>query len=155
MARRNVTNPNQFKLFYGGQELQNTITESGDMFDHENLDQMWDRKAEEAKVPGNVRGHGAGVYDSLKSQGYNGMPLTVSHDRRGTYVYNGHHRIAAAAAIERETGKNVWIPVEHNDWDTQMNLRGEQLKMKERPPAAPAEPAPKKEIDALVDQVLK
>ena len=148
-------NPNQFKLFYGGQELQNAITNSGDLEPGEDLPHMWDRKAEESKEPGRSGKHGAGVYDSMKEEGYNGMPLTVSHDHRGKYVYNGHHRIAAAAAVARETGRNVWIPVEHNDWDTRANLAPKPAKgnLPAPYPKNSEKPTPS-ELDRIVNTVL-
>lgn len=138
----NKLNPNQFKLFYGAQELQNAVTRSGDReyladeegnvyrdeegnFARESLPQMWDRKLEESKKP-EYTGHGSGVYDSMMSEGVRPhTSLTVHHPTpdNGLQLADGHHRLAAAADIERTTGKNMWIFTNHEDNLTKRNLR--------------------------------
>jgi hypothetical protein len=63
--------------------------------------------------------HGAGVYDSIKENGLQQNPLPdLGMKEITTYVDKrtgekrqgeGHHRVAAAAAVEQETGKTQWI----------------------------------------------
>jgi hypothetical protein len=63
--------------------------------------------------------HGAGLYDSVKEKGLQQGDVRnidlkeittlvdpVSGEKRQS---EGHHRIAAAAAVEQETGKTQWI----------------------------------------------
>lgn len=137
MGAHNNVSPHQFKLFMGGQEFQQATSHSYDLeYDdnttsgRESMSHMWDRKLTESKVPSNgndwwSRPHGAGVYDSLSAGGYD----TAKHDTLDTaptiYVGSrgrmtqgeGHHRIAAAADIERTTGRNVWLPVNYEKDD--------------------------------------
>lgn len=127
-------NPDQLKLLMTGSELQRSITHSYDApldmepGDPEALGELWEGKTYEAKQPRGV--HGAGVYDSIKQRGYQGEPIKLyDYDvftnagytvpARG--VMDGHHRVAAAAALEKE-GQQVYIPVEHvaqdeDPWD--------------------------------------
>jgi hypothetical protein len=134
-------NPNQFKLFYGAQELQNSITKSGDLkatidsdgymqrdeegsFQYETLPEMWSRKVQESKQR-EGSGHGSGVYDSMLSEGVRPhTSLRVHHVSSGDdlQVSDGHHRVAAAADIERTTGRNMWIFTDHADNYTQRRL---------------------------------
>lgn len=124
-------NPDQLKLLMTGSELQKTITHSYDApldmepGDASTLNDLWSRKeAESRRRPGEwLQPHGSGVYDSLKARGYEGEPLRL-HDYNvftdaGVHVpargvMDGHHRVAAAAALERE-GQQIYIPVVHQD----------------------------------------
>lgn len=64
--------------------------------------------------------HGAGLYDSMKERGYD---PTVSHgaaygptiltEGEDFTQWEGHHRVAAAAAVERDTGQPVYIPTNY------------------------------------------
>lgn len=114
-ASRKV-NPDQFKLFFGGQELKETITDSGDRrlnskSQEESMDKMWARKSKMAKGT-DPSYHGAGVYKSIKQVGYRGDPVPLMKTKENLLAYEGHHRIAAAADVEK-TGKQVWVPVEY------------------------------------------
>lgn len=113
------------------------------IMERESMDQMWSRKEAEAREPKELpvhdvqwrggRGervqigsvpnntHGAGIYDSIKEkglqQGPNQRTPIVTHVDKKTGEKRqgeGHHRIAAAAALERETGKPVWIAPTYN-----------------------------------------
>lgn len=130
-------NPDQLKLLMTGTELQRSITHSYDApldmepGDPKALGELWEQKTAEAKRrEGSWGTHGAGVYDSIKQRGYQGEPIKL-HDydvftnagymtpARG--IMDGHHRVAAAAALEKE-GQQVYIPVEHvaqgeDPWD--------------------------------------
>jgi hypothetical protein len=122
-------NPDQLKLLMTGSELQRSITHSWDgpldmaPGDTKELNKLWERKEYEAKRSDYSDEHGAGLYDSLKSRGYEGKPLLLNDydvfTDAGVHVpargiMDGHHRIAAAAALERE-GKQVYIPIVHQD----------------------------------------
>jgi hypothetical protein len=93
-------------------------------------------------------GHGSGTYDSLKEHGWNpnknlvgqslkrGKPLEThvvlrhlikQNPDTGEYstdilLGDAHHRVAAAAELERE-GKTVYVPVEHRNPDDQYTFR--------------------------------
>jgi len=105
----------------------------------ETMDEMWARKESEAREPKTNpihdvqwRGgkgvrvqvgeqhnptHGAGLYESVKEKGLTqGAPggsmeintfvdKTTGEKRQG----EGHHRIAAAAAVEKGNGKTIWV----------------------------------------------
>jgi hypothetical protein len=112
--------PVQLKLFMGAQEWQGSVTDSFDRWTHkdETMDELWRSKLHEAKQKSGV--HGAGVYDSIKAVGYYHEhpdvmePPTIQITSRGTLTQGeGHHRIAAAAEIEKETGKPIWIPTNY------------------------------------------
>ena len=120
-------NPNQLKLFMTGKEVQSRVTQSLDTQPGEGLGEMWARKEQESRVPGNFQtnpdapGHGAGVYDSLATRGYNppddrevSQSVALRFDRLNQDEMRmgwGHHRVAAAAALERDTGKQTFLPV--------------------------------------------
>jgi hypothetical protein len=141
----NKLNPNQFKLFYGAQELQDAITDSNDrnvlydaaagemmrddngILQKESMPDMWSRKLQESKQREGY-GHGSGVYDSMMSEGVRPhTSLKLYHaDQPGVnnkrVIADGHHRVAAAADIERTTGKNMWIFTDHADNYTRHHL---------------------------------
>lgn len=133
MPSRHV-NPNQFKLFMGGQEMKAASVASVDseaMKGERGWNPMWDRKLREAKQPLNpmlrpiYQPHGAGVYESMEKHGYQASDEAGEWDRPTLWVSKsrtpepvlrqgeGHHRIAAAADIERRTGRNIWLPVNY------------------------------------------
>lgn len=124
----------QLPMFMTGTDLKGTITSSADQGipgnTGETLDQMWDRKASESAYPagahyppggdahhhplyGGGRVESAGLMDSIRQHGYNGEPVTLYADHGVRQVMDAHHRIASAAHIEAETGKQVWIPMNH------------------------------------------
>ena len=137
--------PVQLPLFMTGSEIIKSVTNSTDVLfpDAEGFDKMWKTKTEESKR-GYKRGHGSGTYDSLKEHGWNPnknlgeMPLnnkthvTLRHLVRqnpdtGEYftdivMSDAHHRVAAAAELERE-GKTVYVPVDHRNPDDQYTFR--------------------------------
>ena len=115
--------PRQFPLFMTGVEIQNSVTHSIDQREGESLSDMWNRKAVEAKRPATEGStvpdspqHGAGVYDSLKQSGWQSpsSEIWLTHNNDQVRMGAGHHRVAAAAALEREEGKQVFIPIEHS-----------------------------------------
>ena len=143
-VNRNV-HPIQFQMFYGAQELKDTITDSGDRGrigshashyglssgarqdfevtdEKESMDEMWDRKLTEAKSDyGSV--HGGGVHESMMNEGVRPQTkVTLNWDDSEDYgdepsvmLGDAHHRVAAAADIERTTGRSMWINANHSD----------------------------------------
>jgi len=88
---------------------------------------QWAVKTKESKVPGDVnsdtRWHGAGVYDDIKKHGVKN-PVQLYEKGPGYKEFldsplppqkymmgDGHHRVAAGAAIEEETGHAFHVPV--------------------------------------------
>lgn len=82
---------------------------------------LWTAKEKEAKMPEAQGGHGAGLYDRLKGgeQVYNPIQINMNDiaDPGKDLQYEGHHRVAAGAALERERGAkgkgSVWMPVSY------------------------------------------
>jgi hypothetical protein len=70
----------QLKLFMTGVELQDSITDSIDRNPiggfGRSLDDMWKSKLRQAKRPDTAMNHGAGVYKSIKDNGYVGRTDT-------------------------------------------------------------------------------
>jgi hypothetical protein len=125
----------QLSMIAPAQEVKSRITNSSDRkWDaNETLDGMWDRKLAEAKAPGMVQPtdvqwqggkgvrvpvgepyrnpiHGAGTFDSIQDNGYDGTPIPMLHRvGGGASLGDGHHRLAAAAA----QGKDVLMS--HSD----------------------------------------
>ena len=121
----NFDSPTQLQMFMTGRELKDLTTESGDMLPGETLDDMWKRKLETAKKPHSSDIPGSGSYDSIKNEGWNPPDRSVIQAHHGFGaaggsntvdfgVGDGHHRIAAAADIEEQTGRQVFFPVEHS-----------------------------------------
>jgi hypothetical protein len=96
----------------------------------ETMDEMWARKEAEAREPKNLKlkaggtfpnsTHGAGVYDSIKERGlqqghpYSDITVHVDKATGEKRQGEGHHRVVAAAALEKETGKTVWVSPTYN-----------------------------------------
>lgn len=116
--------PEQLKLFMTGTEWQNDVTHSTDG----PTDVVWKEKEQQSRASANQRNapHGAGLYDSMKAEGFNrskslnSTPTIVIETNPSGKEYRrtqseGHHRVAAAAAIERDTGKPVYLPTNYVD----------------------------------------
>jgi hypothetical protein len=116
-------------------------TDLGDLDnDAEGMGKLWSTKEAEARQPKEIKAydvqwrggrghrvtiasspntvHGSGLYDSIKEKGYEPGPgaahPTILKGNRGENTqWEGHHRVAAAAAIESDTGKHVWIPTDY------------------------------------------
>ena len=83
---------------------ENTRAEK-DMPEHEATDATWSRKLRESKK--------SGLFKDVKARGVQ-KPVEIMHgdyDYPEGYVYEGHHRIAAANA----TRPNDFIPVTHHE----------------------------------------
>lgn len=120
-----VINPHQLQLFMGGQEWQSKVDDSVDRGMHETMSDVWARKTAESKSePGELMDEP--VHASLSREGYDHDPydpprlyhgqLYGQMDKPGFIQGEGHHRVAAAADIERTTGRNVWIPTTYEAW---------------------------------------
>jgi len=117
--------PLQLPMFMTGKELKDQITESGDILSGQTLGDMWAGKSETSKKPLSSGIPGSGSRESIEREGWNppeGGVIQANHVLGGPGeanladfgVEDGHHRIAAAADIEKETGKQTFFPVEHN-----------------------------------------
>lgn len=102
--------PHQFKLFMTGSEWKEKVTHSTDG----PLPDLWKEKGQQAKDQG--------LYRDMKEKGYQhnsaDPPTIVLEDspngKTTRYVQSeGHHRVAAAADIERDTGQPVYIPTNY------------------------------------------
>lgn len=120
MAAHDNVQPHQFKLFMTPGEIMGSVTGSGDRWTglNETMSEMWDRKEEESRVPLHVRRsgevlHGSGVYDSIAKEGVTSHVEIRPRVDGGLFMRNGHHRVAAAAAVERDTGRQQYIPVNY------------------------------------------
>lgn len=101
----------QLAMFHTPRELQDSNNfRHVDRGAYSSDAQMWRAKLQEAQVPGGIaRPHGSGVYDSIAKEGFKGT-LPLSHDEPTRLsLADGHHRVAAAAAINPD----MLIPVEH------------------------------------------
>jgi hypothetical protein len=117
----NVNSPEQFKLFMTGTEWQGSVTHSTDG----PISTLWAEKEARAATPSTTEGaHGSGVRSSIERYGYQhdreSPPTIILEDApNGKSVRRvqseGHHRVAAAAAIERDTGNPVFIPTNYVD----------------------------------------
>ena len=120
MPAHEKVHPVQFKLFMSGREWMNSVSDSVDLDhgEHETMEELWDLKTDESKMHAGS-GHGAGIFSSMSKHGYDAdkafgdAPTILVSSRNQMVQGEGHHRIAAAAEIERETGKQVWIPTNY------------------------------------------
>lgn len=107
----------QLQMFMTGKELQNRIEFSHDKQHDETLPQMWERKAYESRDPLHLRS--GKVYGSLLTDGVrDGTIMQLSHQPTGARVYDGHHRIAAAADLEEQGDRQLFFPVQHYPGDS-------------------------------------
>lgn len=122
----------QLKLFYRPQEIMDRVDFSHDIQGEEDLSQMWARKERETRLPygtpnldpwpddddPNRMQHGAGLYSSVKQHGMTSHVQVADEEVYGAqrhYLLDGHHRVAAAAAVERDTGREMHVPVLHGE----------------------------------------
>lgn len=123
MAAKDCLGPQcdeQLKLFMTPNEIVDQMTASpdlrsdGDRF--ETMDELKSRKLEESKVVGNSkdmmgRPMRKSLYDSIKDDGLNIEHIDLNTDSVGrTRVDDGQHRIIAAAAVDKELGRETFIP---------------------------------------------
>lgn len=112
------SDPNQFKLFMTGTEWKSSVTHSTDG----PIASVWQEK--EAQAASEGLHHGAGLQNEILMRGYQhnreDPPTIILEDApNGKSVRSvqseGHHRVAAAAAIEADGGGDVFIPTNYVD----------------------------------------
>lgn len=118
MSAHETVHPMQFKLFMGADEWKNSVTDSVDrpFVKDRKLSTVWSEKLTESKEPAGPS-HGAGIHDALQYEGYqhnhDDPPTILVGDKNNLAQGEGHHRIAAAADIERSAGTQFWIPTNY------------------------------------------
>ena len=131
MVAQHVVNPDQLQLFVDPEEHMERIKGSTDQ-EGRTVEHVWEQKEREARLPRGTPSpwdpsepqHGAGLVDALRSGEGVRKPVHVVlegyQDKPGPVQWEGHHRIAAAAAVQREnkaagvTNPHVYVPVEHH-----------------------------------------
>lgn len=102
--------PGQYKMFMRPHEIKAAVADSVDRGD--TMEQLWKDKAEESDY----------IVDDLHERGTIRHPITLQeitpyHDPDTVFELHmgqGHHRVAGAERYEKETGKQVLIPVVHD-----------------------------------------
>ena len=111
----------QLQLFVDPEQHINEV-ESWDRHGSETKEGFWDRKEYESR--GGSGSRSEGVYESVKEHGIVNAPhkglsvpeVLFTGDQM--VQQEGHHRIAAARAIQRETGKPQFVPLNYYDMST-------------------------------------
>lgn len=95
-------------MFMDAVSLQNHLTGSVDEDTEEVPSEfLWDYKLEEAEE--------SGLYDSIETDGVK-HPVTIYEPSPGKKIMgDGHHRVAVAAHLQRESGRHKYIPVIHDE----------------------------------------
>lgn len=91
---------------------------------------MMHEKLRESKSPARSEVAGSGVHDSIKEKGFQGhirLGVPSSGDRK--FIGEGHHRLAAATAIEQTGGGTQWVGLDHVPTD---GMRGDWAEGKYR-----------------------
>jgi hypothetical protein len=107
-------NPNQYKMFMRPREIKAAVADSVDREYSESMDKLWQDKAEESDY----------IIDDLQERGTIRHPVTLQEAHSfpsgipELHMGQGHHRVAGAERYEKETGKQVLIPVVHDpNWN--------------------------------------
>jgi hypothetical protein len=117
MSARHVLNPMQMQLFVDPEEHVQRIVGATDQRHDETREGLFHRKEMETRDPDPPYpgSHGAGLYKSVKESGVlHPIQLLPAMDKSGWIQFEGHHRIAAARAVQRDTGRQQWVPVHYN-----------------------------------------
>lgn len=79
------------------------------------MEAVWKWKEGESLEPADSGVHGNGLFDLLDRGEQLRKPIDVQLGSKPAYdvQYEGHHRVAAAHAVQRDTGRQVFVPVEH------------------------------------------
>lgn len=119
MSARDNLNPDQLKLFMTGTEWQASVHDSYDRMGSESMDDLWEDKLNETQMPVGSDVRSAGLYDKMRVHGYRQNPRefrnpTINFHTSGTRIQEeGHHRIAAAAELERQGIRTSFIPTNY------------------------------------------
>jgi hypothetical protein len=102
-----VINGQQMRTLIDPVEHQEHVTHSVDVQGYGSMDRMWSEKEEEAREHQTTGVHGAGIYDWMERGDRQRSPITLRVDpgQEGYGQGEGHHRVAAAAALQRESGE--------------------------------------------------
>lgn len=76
------------------------------------LGTMWARKQRENEMP--MHGGARPLGESVKEVGVMSK-VNVIHADDGFVLWDGHHRVQAAAAAEEATGKPTWVPLNYGE----------------------------------------
>lgn len=110
--------PNQLRMFMTPKEIHGIVNESYDRHfpdksrtgQMETLDEMWERKLEESRVPRDPQKHGSGSYSLLSKAGWDwDFKVPIQMHESTVRLTNAHHRIAAMLDIDPD----ALIPVTH------------------------------------------
>ena len=107
-----MINPNQFRLFMSGTEWQDEVTHSTDG----PMPELWQEKTDQARQMGLTAKMAAHGYQHNSADPPTIVLENSPNGRTVRHVQSeGHKRVAAAADIERTTGKPVYIPTNYVD----------------------------------------
>jgi hypothetical protein len=118
MSGRDVLNadqvgPMQLPMFMRARDLADSLTGTLDKSDYPVKEVMhYKLQASKGRIG---HGHGTGVYDAVAREGVLNAVQLVHGMNQSLLMGQGHHREAAAEDIERQTGRDVWVPVVHTD----------------------------------------
>lgn len=115
MSRKDHLNPNQLKLFMSPEEILSSVHDSVDLGYGEDMGDLMEQKLSESK--GTPRGSQDSLYDSISRHGVK-RHVTLEQDPDGGLIMGqGHHRVAAAADLNKRFGRTIEIPVIYDDWN--------------------------------------
>jgi hypothetical protein len=130
MSAADNIHPGQLRMLMTGQEIKDQI-KGGSMRSFE-LHDDWRAKERESRVAGPGPNehpgdgpHGAGVYDSMKQHGaVSPIQVMQPYGRPGGQfitkptLAEGHHRVAASAALQEGSGHENYLMVSHaTEWE--------------------------------------
>jgi len=119
MAAHEHINPYQMKLFATGTEIQGIVNQSTDLQPGEDMSSMWERKQRAASDPEHDAAHGH-LQESLATKGLVGHGNDRVHllygggDQSQVALGDAHHRVAAAAHLERTGRRTVFFNLDHH-----------------------------------------
>lgn len=90
--------------------IKRLVKWSPDLGQDQSMRSLWREKEASARE--------RGLHESIAEHGVQ-EPITIATEYSGRdpvhWLTAGHHRVAAAHAVERETGRKIHIPVEFED----------------------------------------
>lgn len=105
--------PYQMRLFVDPEEHMKELAGAGDLVVYPSAERMWDTKVEESKHTW----EGPSLYDKIEKSGVHTPITTVLNTKNELIQWDGHHRLAAAAHIQRTKGKAQHVPIEYLPYD--------------------------------------
>lgn len=114
MAARDHINPQQLPMFMDAVSIQENVTGSVEESRYfPPSEELWDEKLAEAKHEG---GPNPSLYSQIRRNGVEDPVTLIIPGGHDLIMGQGHHRVAAAAHIQRKTGKTKYVPIIH-DYD--------------------------------------